>query len=127
MDELNNLSDSDPVSLCIKSGSKDERPFIELFQRNTPFINRILWRYFPSEQDVEDLTKEVFFKIFRTLAQFHNRSSLKTWIFTVATNTAKNEIRGRNRRPIIIDQINSDAEYLFTGEFDLPLIEDIMI
>jgi RNA polymerase sigma-70 factor (ECF subfamily) len=83
MNEFSKLSDFDLVSLCIKFGSKDERPFIELFQRHTTYVNRILWRYFPSEQDVEDLTQEVFFKIYRNLAQFESRSTLKTWIFTI--------------------------------------------
>ncbi len=124
MDEISELSDFDLVSLCIKSGSKDERPFIELFQRHATFVNRILWRYFPSEQDVEDLTQEVFFKIYRNLAQFESRSSLKTWIFTIATNTAKNEIRNRSRRPDLIDQIHYDTEFLNDRENDLPLIEE---
>ena len=98
MIEYENLSDLDLIALCLKSGSRDERPFYELFQRQAPFINRILWRYFPSEQDVEDLAQEVFFKIYRSLNQFESRSSLKTWIFTITINTAKNELRKRNLR-----------------------------
>ncbi len=37
MDEFGKLTDFDLVTLCIESGSKDERPFIELFQRHSNY------------------------------------------------------------------------------------------
>ena len=125
MIEYEKLSDLDLIALCLKSGSRDERPFFELFQRQAPFINRVLWRYFPSEQDVEDLAQEVFFKIYRSLNQFESRSSLKTWIFTITINTAKNELRKRNRRLNVVDQISLDPDSLVAEKLDQSLIEDI--
>ena len=125
MIEYEKLSDLDLIALCLKSGSRDERPFYELFQRQAPFINRVLWRYFPSEQDVEDLAQEVFFKIYRSLNQFESRSSLKTWIFTITINTAKNELRKRNLRLTVVDQISLDPDSLVAEKLDQSLIEDI--
>jgi RNA polymerase sigma-70 factor (ECF subfamily) len=125
MDELSQLNDSDLVSQCLKLGSRDERPFVELFQRHQAYVSRLLWRYFPSEQDVEDLTQEVFFKVYRNLNQFQHKSSLKTWIFTITMNTAKNEIRTRSRRPAVLDQINQDLENFIPEEADVTQIEEI--
>jgi RNA polymerase sigma-70 factor (ECF subfamily) len=50
-------------------------------------------------QDAEDLTQEVFLRVYRNLASFEGRSSLKTWIYRIAINTCQNEIRRRKRRP----------------------------
>lgn len=103
MDDLRSLSDQELISLAIVRGTKDERPFTELFHRYHLFVSRVLYRYFPLTEDVEDLTQEVFFKAYRGLKEFHGRSSLKTWLFSIASNTAKNEIRNRSRRPALIE------------------------
>lgn len=103
-DGLSNLTDQELVSLCQARSGKDERPFAELFRRYHLFVRRVLFRYFIREQDVEDLTQEVFLRAYHGLQQFAGRSSLKTWLFSIAANSAKNELRKRSRRPAIIEQ-----------------------
>ena len=112
-DALSSLTDQELVSLCIARSGKDERPFAELFRRHHLFVQRVLSRYFVREQDVEDLTQEVFLSAYRGLQQFEGRSSLKTWLFSIATNSAKNELRKRSRRPSIIEQALLEIEEQF--------------
>lgn len=45
----------------------------------------------------EDLTQQVFIKVFRNIHSFNQNSSLFTWIFTIAQNTLKNEYRRISR------------------------------
>ena len=121
MDTLSNLTDPELTALCLARSGKDERPFAELFRRHHLFVERALFRYFPREQDVEDLSQEVFFKAYRSLAQFEGRSSLKTWLFSIATNTAKNELRNRARRPNLSDKSLQDmGEFLFDHDQTQP-------
>ncbi|MBL6961195.1 MAG: RNA polymerase sigma factor [Anaerolineales bacterium] len=116
MDDLSHLTDTELISLCLARSSKDERPFAEIFHRHHAIVARVIFRYFPHEQDVEDLAQEVFFKAYRSLEQYEGRSSLKTWLYSIATNTAKNELRKRSRRPVVVDQSLQEMEEVLPDE-----------
>ena len=61
--------------------------FNEIFDEYHPKILEYLKRIVGSD-DAEDLSQEVFDKINRGLNTFQGRSSLSTWIYRIATNTA---------------------------------------
>ncbi len=48
------------------------------------------------EEDAEDLTQEVFIKISQALPAFRGESSLSTWIYRIATNTALDWLRTKS-------------------------------
>ena len=96
---LTELSDTALIELCHQRGTRDERPFQELMARYQPMVWRLCYSYLRNAQDAEDLTQEVFFKVYRSLPQFEGRSAFKTWLHRVAVNTCQNELRRRNRRP----------------------------
>ncbi|MCA9919235.1 MAG: sigma-70 family RNA polymerase sigma factor [Anaerolineales bacterium] len=96
---LAELSDAELVEVCQQRGTKDDRPFQELFRRYQSVVWRVCYSYMRNREDAEDLTQEVFFKVYRSLHQFEGRSSFKTWLYRVAINTCQNEIRRRGRRP----------------------------
>ena len=102
-DELARLSDEALVELCRIRGSGDSRPFTELFRRHKRFVWRTCYRFVWDAQDAEDLMQEVFFKTYRSLSQFRGASSFRTWLFQIAVNTARNELRRRSRRPQVSD------------------------
>jgi len=56
-----------------------------------------------SEIEAEDAVQEVFEKISRTLDSFRGESSISTWIFRIATNTALDRIRSNPLRTIAVD------------------------
>lgn len=116
MNNFSHLTDTELVELCLVRSGKDERPFAEIFDRYHAFVVRVLYRYFSREQDVEDVAQEVFFKAYRNLEQYEGRSSLKTWLFSIAANTAKNELRKRSRRPAVIDQSLQEMDEFLPGE-----------
>ena len=49
-------------------------------------------------QEAQDLTQEVFLKVFRTLAQFRGQAALRTWIYRIVVNQASNRQRWWRRR-----------------------------
>jgi RNA polymerase sigma-70 factor (ECF subfamily) len=49
-------------------------------------------------QEAQDLTQEVFLKVFRTLQQFRGQSTLRTWIYRIVVNQASNRQRWWRRR-----------------------------
>jgi len=96
---LTELSDTALINICQQRGTKDDRPFQELFRRYQSVVWRVCYSYMRNREDAEDLTQDVFFKVYRNLHQFEGRSSFKTWLYRVAINTCQNEIRRRGRRP----------------------------
>lgn len=96
---LADMSDLALIEVCLARGAKDDRPFQELFKRYQSVVWRVCYSYMRNNQDAEDLTQEVFFKVYRSLHQFEGRSSFKTWLYRVAINSCQNEIRRRKRRP----------------------------
>lgn len=96
---LSELTDIELVLRCQEHGHYDDRPFQELMNRYQALIWRVCYSSLHNPQDAEDLTQEVFLKVYRSLARFEGRSSFKTWIYRIAINTCRNEIRHRSRRP----------------------------
>ncbi len=110
---LTDLADDELVRLAQERGSRDDRPFQELLHRYQQVVWRVCYSFTRNPQDAEDLTQEVFFKAYRSLAGFEGRSTFKTWIYRIAINTSQNEIRRRSRRPQEAHTAVDDmAEYL---------------
>jgi len=56
-----------------------------------------LYRLLANRNDMEDIAHDVFILAFEKLSGFRRESSLKTWVFAIATNQAKNVLREQNR------------------------------
>ena len=72
---------------------KDRQPdFQEIYRESRPRVLRYLVRMV-GEAEAEDLTQEVFAKVAHALRTFRGESSLSTWIYRIATNTALDAMR----------------------------------
>jgi RNA polymerase sigma-70 factor (ECF subfamily) len=63
-----------------------------------------------------DLSQEVFLRVFRTIQRFRGQSSLRTWIYRIAVNQARNRHRFWRRRHRA-DQVSLDQHIATHGEF----------
>ncbi len=75
----------------IKSG--DTIAFHELFKRYKRLVINISYRLVGNKEEAEDLTQEVFLKIFRSAKYFKHRSKVSTWIYRIAINLSLNHLR----------------------------------
>src|SRR4051794_38355835 len=50
-------------------------------------------------EEAEDLTQEVFLRIYRARKGYKPRAKFSTWVFTIANNLALNHLRGKGRNP----------------------------
>ena len=69
--------------------------FEDVYNEFNEKIGRYLQRMV-GKNDAEDVTQEVFLKIDKALNGFEGKSSLSTWVYRIATNTAIDKIRGRS-------------------------------
>ncbi|MEW5987739.1 MAG: sigma-70 family RNA polymerase sigma factor [Chloroflexota bacterium] len=113
---LSDLSDNELLSLCQARLAKDDRPFQELFYRYQTLVWRICFSFTHNQQDAEDLSQEVFFRAYRGLTEFQERSSLKTWLYRIALNVCQNEVDRRASRPPVVEtEVGEMAEILAGG------------
>jgi RNA polymerase sigma-70 factor (ECF subfamily) len=66
-----------------------------------------------------DLSQEVFLRVFRTLPSFRGQSALKTWIYRIAINQARNRQRWWRRRRRS-DQVQLEQHVLEHGDLQQP-------
>jgi RNA polymerase sigma-70 factor, ECF subfamily len=90
----------DEATLVLNLRAGIESAYEELIQRFEQPIFNIISRLMDDPGDASDVVQEVFLKIFRSVASFRQDSSLKTWIYRIAVNEARNHRRwfSRHRR-----------------------------
>src|SRR6516225_4182545 len=89
------LSDED---LMARVAEEDERAFPELVRRYQGRVTNLVSRVLNDRECADDLAQEVFVRVFVHRRNYRRGSKFSTWLFTIAANLAKNEIRRRVRR-----------------------------
>ncbi|HSB69244.1 MAG TPA: sigma-70 family RNA polymerase sigma factor [Candidatus Methylomirabilis sp.] len=80
--------------------SDSEHDFGRIYAEYRPRIHRHVARMV-GEHDAEDLTQTVFLKVSQALKDFRGESTLSTWIYRIATNTAADWVRSSSARRAI--------------------------
>jgi RNA polymerase sigma-70 factor, ECF subfamily len=79
---------------ALRSGER--QAYDELVERYTPALLRVASLFTPSRAVAEEVVQETWLGVLRGIGGFQGRSSLKTWLFRILTNTAKT--RGARER-----------------------------
>ncbi len=78
----------------------------DLMERHAPAVFHFLCRMLNHEDDANDLAQETFVRVFRARETFRPTEKFSAWLFTIAANLARNQIRWRTRHP----NVSLDAE-----------------
>jgi RNA polymerase sigma-70 factor (ECF subfamily) len=81
----------------------DEGAFAQLVEPYRGELHAHCYRMLGSVHDAEDALQEALLRAWRALAKFEGRSSLRSWLYTIATNTCLNLISRRPKRVLPID------------------------
>lgn len=82
----------------------EERAFQELVERYQTRLLNFIYRSIGDRERAEDLVQEVFIRVYRHIHRFDTSKKFSTWIYTIASNLAKNELRNRSRNPLVLFQ-----------------------
>lgn len=110
-DELSALNDSEVVQWFLDG---EERAFGELVDRYDTRLVNFVYRTVGDREKAQDLVQETFIRVYRHLHRFDQSKKFSTWIYTIASNLAKNELRNRSRNPLVLFQTikkNWDADH----------------
>lgn len=80
-----------------KAINGDINAFQQLFLEFQAPLKSYLYRLLTDRNDVDDLAQDTFVKAFDKIGTFTGASSLKTWVFRIATNLAYDFLRNRKR------------------------------
>ena len=87
------------VDLIARAQEGDEGSFAELVAPHRHELHVHCYRILGSLQDAEDAVQESLLAAWRGLGGFERRSSLRTWLYAIATTRCLNMLRSANSRP----------------------------
>jgi len=93
-----NLRDPD-VQLMLSVQRDDAVAFEELMLRYQGRVLSLLRHQMGNIEMAEDLTQEVFLRVYRARKSYHPDAKFSTWLFTIMNNVALNAMRSRLRKP----------------------------
>jgi RNA polymerase sigma-70 factor (ECF subfamily) len=71
----------------------------DLMERHAPVLFNFLCRMLGNEAEAEDLAQETFVRVFQARQSYQPERKFTTWLFTIAANLARSQLRSRARRP----------------------------
>ena len=94
----------DNAALVAAHLAGDGRAFQELVERYRLRLLNFVHRIIGDRERAEDLVQEAFIRVYRHLHRFDTSKKFSTWVYTIASNLAKNELRNRSRNPLVLYQ-----------------------
>lgn len=109
----NRLDDAQVVAILVRRCvAGDAAAWEEIVHRFNRRIYNICYRFAGGADDAEDLTQEVFIKIYRTMASFDpGKASFNTWVTTVTRN-------------LLVDHFRKTKNDRITDSMDAPIGEE---
>jgi len=91
--------------------SGNHKAFDDIVSRYKTRLFHWILKFIGEPGRAEELTQECFLRVYRHIHEFDMNRSFQTWIYRIAVNLAKNELRDRNRRPesrIVVSFLQSE-------------------
>ncbi len=106
---LSQLESLDDLALLRQHLAGDVDAFEVFVRRYHKPLYAFLVRFTASHSLADDVFQETCLKVHRAAKTLHDRGSIKSWLFTIAANTARDALRSRTRRQTVsLDQSLDD-------------------
>jgi RNA polymerase sigma-70 factor, ECF subfamily len=102
----------------------DERAFRHIVESHQPELHAHCYRMLGSVHDADDAVQDTLLRAWRGLPAFDARSSLRTWLYTIATNVCRDAIARRSKRVLPVGYGPVTPAGGAAGE---PLVESVWI
>lgn len=119
-----NLLAEDPTEDTARDGDANFSASAEPYRRE---LLAHCYRMTGSLHDAEDLVQETFLRAWKAYNRFEGKSSVRTWLHRIATNTCLTALEGRSRRPLPtgLGAPSSDPTGELIGRTEVPWLEPL--
>lgn len=87
-------------ALVTRAKKGDRKAFEILVKRHQNQVYNLICYLMGQAQEAEDLTQEVFIKVYRAIKGFRFKSSFNTWLYRITVNTVYDRLRKRPKYPL---------------------------
>lgn len=109
------VSDEELMLECRKG---DMSAFELLVRRYQDALVNYIYHIINDYHRAEDLAQETFLRVFKNASRYEPKASFKSWLYTIATNLSRNEIRNRARRnTFFLEDMVDENENVDDSEF----------
>ncbi len=105
------------AALIERCTAGDEAACAELVAQHQRMVFSLALHLLGNREEAMDLSQEVFLRVFRTLGAFRGQSALRTWIYRIVINQARNRQRWWRRRKRG-EQVSLDDHLLSCGDLE---------
>ena len=114
-----------PTSVLLRAArGGDEEAFRRLVEPYRGELHAHAYRMLGSVHDAEDALQDALLRAWRALGRFEERASLRSWLYTIATNTCLTQIGKRPKRILPVDFGPATDPHAGPGE---PLVESVWV
>jgi RNA polymerase sigma factor (sigma-70 family) len=102
---------------------ENQSHFEKLYHEYNTLVFNVALNYLQSVEDAEEITQDVFVKVYHSLENFNQKSSYKTWIYRITINQCLDYIKQKNSRKrffIFGRKSQNEQEYLNASTFEHP-------
>jgi RNA polymerase sigma-70 factor (ECF subfamily) len=96
-------SNADEKALLDRARSGDERAYETLIESHRAELHAHCYRMLASVHDADDAVQDALLRAWKGLPKFESRSSIRTWLFRIATNSSFDVLNKRKRRELPIN------------------------
>ncbi|MBN1555800.1 MAG: sigma-70 family RNA polymerase sigma factor [Phycisphaerae bacterium] len=94
------------AQLMLRFADGDAGAFEELVRRNVNNVHALVYRFLHDPSIVDDVTQDVFLRIFRNAGRYQATARFSTWLYRIVANMCFNVMRSRKKgKPISLDTI----------------------
>lgn len=111
------------AALVQRCAARDEDACAELVSEHQRMVYQLSLNLLGDHNEALDLSQEVFLRVFRTIHSFRGQSALRTWIYRIVVNQARNRQRWWRRRHKS-QQVSLDEHLRDHGDFPAPDASD---
>ncbi|WP_068777875.1 RNA polymerase sigma factor [Paenibacillus sp. FJAT-26967] len=79
----------------------DAEAYRYLVDRHKSYVYTLIFRMVNQRETAEDLSQDVFLKLFRSLSHFRGESKFTTWLYRMTVNLVTDYLRAQRRRPVV--------------------------
>jgi RNA polymerase sigma-70 factor (ECF subfamily) len=112
------LSDRELIERCLAKGPDTELAWEEIVRRYRRKVFGIAYKFTGRYEESQDLSQEIFLRIFRSLDKFDRTADFGTWLYSVSRNHCIDHYRSGRREREMVVQHEVPLEELASGRFD---------